>query len=455
MKNPLSLRTLLFVVLLSLSAICQPLRAQTSAGEFERKVQSMLDKMTVEQKLKLVGGNGMYTFAIPETGLPAIKMSDDPSGVRSWGPSTAYPVGIALAATWDTAMASAVGASLAQDAKARSVNILLAPGVNLYRAPMNGRNFEYFGEDPFLASRIAVGYIAGIQSKGVAATVKHFDANNSEFDRHNINAIIDERTLHELYLPAFESAVREAHVSAVMDAYNLVNGQHATQNAALNNQILKADWHFDGLLMSDWEATYDGIAAANAGLDLEMPRAKAMAPATLAAAIQQGQLNLSTLDDHVRRILRLAVRYGLTGPQRPTPAPLVQDRPAARAIAYKEAAESIVLLRNERNLLPLFAAKLHRLALIGPNVIPAVTGGGGSSYTTAVASTNLHDALASAAPNLQLVTSPGLLTEKQICSQTVFDDGIDQQQFASSGFTGSIKRTHLATLDQWQPTFRI
>jgi beta-glucosidase len=429
---------------------------QIDANAVESKVQSMLVKMTLEQKLKLVGGNGMYTYAIPEIGLHAIKMSDGPSGVRTWGPSTAYPVGLALAATWDPSMAARVGGSLAQDAKVRGVRVLLAPGVNIYRAPMNGRNFEYFGEDPFLSSRMAVGYITGLQAQGVAATVKHFDANNSEFDRHNTDAVIDERTLHEIYLPAFEAAVKEAHVSAVMDSYNLVNGQHSTQNGVLNNGILKNSWGFDGVLMSDWNATYDGVAAANGGLDLEMPRAQFMTSETLGAAIKNGTLSMATLDDHVRRILRLAVRYGLADDADVKPTPGPQDSPEARKVAYDEAAESIVLLKNEDGILPLDSGRVHRVALIGPNVVPGSVGGGGSSYTSVVSSTNLRDALMAAeGSGTQILYSPGVLTENQICEQTVFDGGVEQEEFSTPGFSGNGTHTHLEKLANWKPGFRV
>ena len=182
--------------------------------------------------------------------------------------------------------------------------------MNIYRAPMSGRNFEYFGEDPFLAARIAVGYIKGVQGQGVSATVKHFIGNNSEFDRHHTDATIDERTMREIYLPAFEAAVKEAHVGAIMASYNLVNGVHMTQNDFLNIEVAKKDWGFDGIIMSDWDATYDGVAAANGGLDLEMPSGKFMNRETLLPAIQAGKVSLATIDDKVRRILRTAIRFG-------------------------------------------------------------------------------------------------------------------------------------------------
>src|SRR5437660_3175644 len=187
---------------------------------------------------------------------------------------------------------------------------MLGPGVNIYRAPMNGRNFEYFGEDPFLASRIAVGYIEGMQSQGVSATIKHFLGNNSEFDRHNTDSVIDERTLREIYLPVFEAAVKEARVGAIMDSYNLTNGAHMTQNGYLNTSLLKHEWGFAGLIMSDWNATYDGVAAANGGLDLEMPSARFMNRQTLLPAIKDGSVSVAEIDDKVRRMLRLAAQFG-------------------------------------------------------------------------------------------------------------------------------------------------
>src|SRR5438128_11765850 len=182
--------------------------------------------------------------------------------------------GISLEATWDPELAGGAGAEIGRDARARGGHFMLGPGVNIYRAPMNGRNFEYFGEDPFLASRIAAGYIEGMQSQGVSATIKHFMGNNSEFDRHNTDSIIDERTMREIYLPTFEAAVKEAHVGSIMDSYNLTNGAHMTQNGYLNTDVAKKEWGFDGIMMSDWTSTYDTAGAANGGLDLEMPSAR-------------------------------------------------------------------------------------------------------------------------------------------------------------------------------------
>jgi len=226
-------------------------------------------------------------------------------------PTTAYPAGIALAASWDANLARRVGAMMGDDARARGVHFILAPGMNIYRAPMCGRNFEYLGEDPFLASHIAVSLIQGIQSRRVIATAKHFMGNNQEYDRFNVSSNIDERTMREIYLPAFEASVKEAKVGAIMDSYNLVNGVHMTQNDYLNNQILKKEWGFRGILMSDWDSTHDGVAAANAGLDLEMPTGRFMNPQTLIAAVNEGKVSVATIDDKVRRILRTAIEFGL------------------------------------------------------------------------------------------------------------------------------------------------
>ncbi|HUJ80747.1 MAG TPA: glycoside hydrolase family 3 N-terminal domain-containing protein, partial [Candidatus Acidoferrales bacterium] len=253
-----------------------------AAQDSEQRVEAILSRMTLEEKIDLIGGiPNMYTHSLPRLGIPTLKMSDGPLGVHDYGPTTAYPAGIALAASWDTDLASRVGVMMGLDARARGVHIILGPGMNIYRAPMCARNFEYFGEDPFLASRIAVSEIEGIQSQHVMATAKHFVANDQEYDRKTTSSEIDERTLREIYLPAFEASIKEAHLAAIMDSYNLVNGVHMTQNSYLNSEVVKKEWGFDGIIMSDWSATHDGVAAANGGLDLEMPSAVFMNRATL------------------------------------------------------------------------------------------------------------------------------------------------------------------------------
>ncbi len=352
----------------------------TAQADVGTRAESILSQMTLQEKIDYIGGyKRFYIRPIPRLGLPQLKMSDGPVGVRTYGPATAMPAGIAMAASWDTELANRVGVALGQDARARGVHFLLAPGMNIYRAPMCGRNCEYFGEDPFLASRMAVADIQGIQSQGVSATAKHFVANNEEWDRHTISSDLDERTLREIYLPAFEASVKEGHVAAIMDSYNLVNGTHMTQNAYLNSQVAKREWGFSGIIMSDWDATYDGIAAVNSGLDLEMPLPKLMNPELLLSAVKDGRVSEATIDDHVRRILRTAVEFGwLDREQTDRDIPL--DNPKARAVALDAALGSMVLLKNGGNVLPLDKSKLKTVAVIGPLAARAITGGGGSSH---------------------------------------------------------------------------
>lgn len=387
----------------------------------EHRVDAMLSKLTLKEKIDLIGGyNDAYIRAEPSAGFPELKMSDGPEGVRTWGPSTAYPGGIALAASWDPELAHRMGEAMGQDARARGVHILLAPGVNIVRAPMDSRNFEYFGEDPFLVSRMAVSFIEGVQSQGVVATVKHFAANNQEYDRYDVSSDVDERTLREIYLPAFEAAVKDAHVGAVMDALNLVNGEHATQNAHINLDILKKEWGFDGILMSDWGATYDGVAAANAGLDLEMNSGKYMNAETLLPAIKSGTVSEAIIDDKVRRIFRTALRFGfLDGDQ--TDIEIPRNNSLGRHVALDAARESVVLLKNEQRLLPLDVSKIHTLAVIGPDAWPAVPGGGGSSNVTPYASislmTGLTDFLGTRA---KVLYARGLPAAEELFQQTKF-----------------------------------
>ncbi|HVY37765.1 MAG TPA: glycoside hydrolase family 3 C-terminal domain-containing protein [Polyangia bacterium] len=365
-----------------------------TAAEIDRRADAILARMTLDEKIDYIGGADVFFVrAVPRLGLPAFRLADGPFGINKLGPSTTYAAGIALAAAWDPALARAVGASIARDARARGVQILLAPGVNIARAPTCGRNFEYFGEDPFLAARTAVAYIDGVQSQGVSATVKHFLGNNSEVDRHHTSSDIDPRALREIYLPAFEAAVKEAHVGAIMTSYNLVNGLHMTENAGLVNGLLKNEWGFDGIVMSDWDATYDGVAAANAGLDLEMPAGSFMNRAALLPAVKAGKVSVATIDDKVRRILRTAIRFGwLDRPATDLGAPLYNED--GRAVALDAARAGLVLLKNQGGLLPLDKAKLQTLAVIGPDAYPAVPVGGGSAQARPLAAVSFAQGLA-------------------------------------------------------------
>ena len=378
------LQLCIILVALLLASTLQPVFAQSTQlpkAEIEKRVDALLAKMTLDEKLTLIGGtNDFYIQALPRLGLPALRMSDGPLGVHDYGPTTAYPAGIALAASWDVDLARRVGEMMGKDARARGVHFVLAPGMNIYRAPMNGRNFEYLGEDPYLASRMAVSLIEGIQSRGVIATAKHFAVNNQEYGRMDHSSDVDERTLREIYLPAFEAAVKEAKVGALMDAYNLVNGAYMTENNFLNNVIARKEWGFDGIIMSDWGATHDGKAAANGGLDLEMPSALFMNKQTLLPFVQSGEIPPATIDDKVRRILRKAIQFGFYDREQ-TDATIPLYSQEGRQLALEEASSGIVLLKNENGLLPLEKNKIKTLAVLGPNAYPAVIGGGGSSLT--------------------------------------------------------------------------
>jgi beta-glucosidase len=345
----------------------------------EQRVESILSQMTLEEKIDLLGGvDGFFIRDVPRLKFPRLKMADGPIGVRNFGPATAMVGGIGLTATWNPGLAELVATEIGRDARAKGVHFLLGPGVNIYRAPMNGRNFEYFGEDPFLASRIAVGYVKGMQSQGVSATIKHFMGNNSEFDRHNSDSIIDERTMREIYLPVFEAAVKEAQVGAIMDSYNLTNGQHMSQNKFLLTDVLRKEWGFNGVVMSDWGGTYDGVEATNGGQDLEMPAPAHMNQQTLKPALEQGKVSLANIDEKVRRILSLAVRFGWLDREQ-TDWSIPRYNQQGRQVALNAARESLVLLKNEGSLLPLSKAKTKSILVVGPDAYPAVPVGGGSA----------------------------------------------------------------------------
>ena len=448
-----------FTVFVCAALFAVPLMA--AANDAEKRVSDILSRMTTEEKLDLIGGvDGFYIRAIPRVGLPKLKTSDGPIGTRNDGPATTVAGGIALAATWNPALAERVGGAIASDARARGVHFMLGPGVNIYVAPMNGRNFEYFGEDPFLGGRIAIGYIGGMQKLGVSATIKHFMGNNSEYDRHNVDSIIDERAMREIYLPIFEAAVKRAHVGAIMDSYNLANGQHLTENAHLNIEIAKQTWGFDGVMMSDWWATYDGVAAANGGMDLEMPAGDHMNRATLLPAIEKGQVSIATIDDKVRRILRVAIRFGWLDRDQ-TDLTIPRYSVAGAQVALQAARESMVLLKNDGNLLPIDAGALKTIALIGPNAHPAVPVAGGSAgvkpFTAVSFLEGLTDKLAT---KVNVLWNAGLPDRRQIARNTEFtteaaggEAGLKMEVFPNRDLSGAPSETRIVRHINMAPAF--
>jgi beta-glucosidase len=415
-----------------------------SPAATEAQVDSLLKQLRLEEKIDLISGiDEFYIRANQRIGLPRLKMADGPVGVRNYGPSTVFG-GIGLAATWDPALAQRIGAVIGEDARARGVHFMLGPGVNIYRAPMCGRNFEYFGEDPFLSARTAVAYIKGMQSQGVSATIKHFMGNNQEYDRHNIDSIIDERTMREIYLPVFEAAVKEAHVGAIMDSYNLTNGLHMTQNGFLNNDVVKKEWGFTGIIMSDWDSTYDGVGAANGGLDLEMPSGEFMNRATLLPAVQAGKVSESTIDDKIRRILRTAIQFGWLD-RNQTDSSIPRSNPEGRQVALEAARSGMVLLKNDGNLLPLDKGKVHTIAVIGPDAYPAQPAGGGSAEAKPFTPVSYLEGLANyLGSGAKVYYDRGIPTFEEIAERTEFTTeesggqrGLNTEVFTNATLSGA------------------
>jgi beta-glucosidase len=347
-----------------------------------RDIDELIGRMTLDEKAALTAGvDAWHTFAIERLGIPPVRLTDGPNGARgatgpdylSVTPSVCIPSASALGATWDPDVVSAASAAVARQARDKSARVLLAPTVNLHRHPLWGRNFECFSEDPFLSGKLAVAFISGVQAQGVIATVKHLVCNETEFERRTSSSEVDERTLRELYLLPFEMAVREGDVLALMTSYNRVNGRYVPDNERFLSEILRGEWGFRGLVMTDWSAGVTTIEAARGGLDLEMPGpARAFGPA-LARAVREGEVDEAHLDDKVRRLLRTFDEIGaLADPVDKSEAPL--DRPEDRAAARRAASEAIVLLTND-GVLPL--SGLAKVAVIGPNAeLPAVMGGG-------------------------------------------------------------------------------
>lgn len=393
--------SLAFAAVLPLSAQQKPVYLDESKP-IEERVEDALPRLTLKEKIALVHAQSKFSSAgVPRLGIPEFWMTDGPHGVRpevlwdEWDQAgwtndscVAFPALTCLAATWNPEMSLLYGQSIGEEARYRNKTVLLGPGVNIYRTPLNGRNFEYMGEDPYLSAHMVVPYIQGVQQNGVAACVKHFALNNHEVNRHTTNVIVDDRALYEIYLPAFKAAVQEGKAWAIMGSYNLYKGQHCCHNQYLLNDILKGEWGFDGVVISDWGGAHDTDLAITNGLDMEFGSwtnglsngaSNAYDNYYLAMPylqrIQEGKVGTKELDDKVRRILRLAFRTTMNT-SRPWGAILSPEHyEAARRIGE----EGIVLLQNEGGLLPINLDKAKKIAVIGENAIKMMTVGGGSS----------------------------------------------------------------------------
>lgn len=357
--------------------------------EHRERAAALVAQMTLEEKCDYIGGSkdGFYIRPIDRLGIPLIRMADGPQGVRNNTKSTLFACGVAAAASWNEDVVYEMGVALGQDSRARGVHILLGPGVNIYRSPLCGRNFEYMGEDPILAGNTAAQYIKGVQSQGVMATVKHFALNNQEFNRHHVSSDADERTMYEIYFPAFKAAV-DAGVASVMSSYNLVNNVHAAENKWLLTDVLRNGWGFQGFVMSDWTSTYSTLGCVRSGLDLEMPQGFCMNYETIKPLIETGVIREKDIDTKVENILSNMIAYGfLDRPQLDTT--IKEDNPYSREVAYKLSCESAVLLKNS-GALPL--RKGGKIALMGPraDIIPC---GGGSGSVDPLYSISLYEGM--------------------------------------------------------------
>ena len=375
----------------------------------EQRIDDALSRMTLDEKIAVIHAQSKFSSpGVKRLGFPDLWTDDGPHGVRpdvlwdEWEQAgqtndscVAFPALTCLAATWNPALSRLYGESLAEEALYRNKNVMLGPGVNIYRTPLGGRNFEYMGEDPWLASRMVVPYVQGLQSKGVAACVKHYALNNDEEYRHQVNVIVSDRALHEIYLPAFKAAVQEGGAWAIMGAYNLYQNQHNCHNATMLNKILKKDWGFDGVVISDWGGCHDTEEAITNGLDLEfgswtdgltMGATNAYDNYYLALPykklIQEGKYSTKELDEKVRRVLRLFFR---TNMKRNKPFGFLCSESHYEA-ALKIAQEGMVLLKNEKvkelkgeTLLPIDTKKVKKILVVGENAIKMMTVGGGSS----------------------------------------------------------------------------
>ncbi len=396
-----------------------------------KDIASLVPQMTLEEKAALVTGASAWTTTpVERLGIPELLMSDGPHGVRrvpdvhALGapslPATCFPTAALLASTWDRELLYAMGAALAEEAMALGVGVLLGPGVNMKRTPLCGRNFEYFSEDPFLAGELAASLVQGVQSKGVGTSLKHYAANNQETQRMRIDAVVDERALREIYLPAFERVVKQARPWTVMCAYNKLNGTYCSEHSQLLTQILKEEWGFEGVVVSDWGAVHDRVKALQAGLDLEMPGPRPHRTQAVIDAVKSGELDEAALDEAVRRVLQIVFRAA------ETPKGGTFDVAGHHALARRVAAEGMVLLKNN-GILPL--THPQRIAVIGRAAKEPHFQGGGSSHINPTQVDSPFDELQARAGDAVLTYCPGYPADDSF-DQALIDEAVTAAQAA-------------------------
>jgi beta-glucosidase len=402
--------------------------------DYNSRAIRLVAEMTLEEKALLLSGDGWWkTHAIERLQVPSICMTDGPHGLRKVEggglttsvPATCFPTASALASSWDTELIRQVGMALAQESQASDVQILLGPGVNMKRSPLGGRNFEYFSEDPVLAGRMAAAYIQGVQSQGVGTSLKHYAANNQEFERMAANSNLDERTLHEVYLPAFEIAVKEARPWSVMAAYNPVNGIHAAENGLLLGEILRTRWGFRGFVVSDWGAVHDRVKGVKAGLDLEMPGSGTYNRNKIIEAARKGDLSQAELDKVVVNLLTIileAKEHHRSG--------AVFDATQHDTLARKAAGESLVLLKNEANLLPLDFAETKAIAILGAFAKLPRYQGAGSSQVNPIRVSTAYDELVKLAGQDVVIRYAAGYTEEGTTSDDLINQAVEEAKNA-------------------------
>ncbi len=473
MTFPKTLPTLLALLALTAPALAPTASAQTPAvyanpnAPLEARVSDLFARLTPDEKITLLDGTGFTTRPIPRLGIPPMAMADAGQGVRggldsTLGPATLFPAGVTMASTWNPALISQVGQAIGEEArnKGTGVQVMLGPAVNIHRSPLGGRNGEYFSEDPYLAGQMAVGYIQGMQSTGVASCIKHFALNNQETDRFTVNVQIGERALREIYLPAFEAGVTEGHAWTLMSSYNKINGLHASANPYTLTDVLKRGWGWDGMVMSDWGGVHATAATVQAGNDLEMPGPAWLAPKNVERDLKRGQITQATIDENVHRILRAIFRVGLLNGPLPSPDHAQVGSAAHQEVAYTAATEGIVLLKNSANLLPLNAAKLRSVAVIGPAAKEMQYGAEGSPGVTPTVSVSPLDGLTRRlGPFVTVNYARGLASGAPVPASALLPPtgagtGLRAEYFSNRNLQGApvLTRTDAQIQDDWSKT---
>jgi beta-glucosidase len=435
---------------------------QDPTRPIEARVEDLLGRLSLEEKVALMAGASAFRLeAIERLGVPALGMTDGPTGVRSntGQMATVFPVAVALAATFNPDLTREVAAAIAREAIALGEQVVLAPTINIVRTPLWGRNFETYSEDPYLTAELAIGFVEGLQGEGIGASLKHYAANNQEERRMDVSVEIDERTLREIYLSAFEATVKAANPWTVMASYNKLRGIYASENPHLLQDILKGEWAYDGAVVSDWGAVHSTVPAANGGLDLEMPGPPVYFGAKLLAAVKAGQVAETRIEDAARRLVRLILRTGLLdGTKRD--GELRSDR--HRQIARRAAQEAIVLLKNDNDLLPLDAETIKTLAVVGPNANFIRLQGDGSSRVSTDRWPTPLESLGARLPKAKLIYAQGGDAEPvppqaqaRMFSPTEAREapGLTAEYFTSTDFSSEPVRTnHERRLLRWIST---